>query len=233
MSLSSTIIAALKFRGGVVIAADSQATDLIAQVRWKVEKLDQLGRYPLIAGFSGSLGRIQEARSKLEAIKLHPRQFTNRETVRTAIQSALQPVYRYIQQNWSSPPNPFWDVTCWGLTVMWTGDDSEILELEANGESSFHDYFHAIGSAGQTAYAIYRTLGGRRLTDVEEQKAIWIMLRILRTCIGVESWGVDDPLSVWVLTGKGPRHLSLDEIQAQLQSVDEWEEKERLHFLNS
>jgi len=40
MSESTTIIAALKFEGGVVIAADSQASDPVAQVRWPVEKLD-------------------------------------------------------------------------------------------------------------------------------------------------------------------------------------------------
>lgn len=84
MSTSQTIIAALKFQGGVIIAADTQATDLVAQVRWPCEKLDCIGTYPCVIGFSGSLGRSQRARTAIEGCHLHPNMFERKERIRDA-----------------------------------------------------------------------------------------------------------------------------------------------------
>ena len=223
---TATIIAALKFRDGVVIASDSQASDSVARVRWPVEKLDSVGDKPLVLGFSGSVGMAQHARRELEATTLHPNTFNKRHLVQDAMDRCFAPIYKKIQA--INIPQ----VSLWGLSVFWAENAPQILENEIASDSSFHDYFHAIGSAANTAYAIYRTLGGSRLCTVAERWALPVILRILRTCVSVEVWGVSEPLSVWVVSGGTARRISPDEIQAHIQTVGEWEEGERSNFFS-
>ena len=231
MAESTTIIAALKFQGGVVIAADSQVSDTAAQVRWPIEKLERVGDKPLVLGFSGSVGMAQRARKQLEATTLHPDMFNKRHLVQDAMDRCLAPIYRKIKED-IHPPAKIFEVCLWGLSVFWAENAPQILEHEFSSDSSFHDYFHAIGSAANTAYAIYRTLGGARLCTVAERWALPVMLRILRTCVSVELWGVSEPLSVWVVLGGKARKVSLDEIQTHLQTIETWEERERSDFFN-
>lgn len=227
MSTSTTIIAALKFQGGVVIAADSQASDTVARVRWPVEKLDCIGDHPLVVGFSGQMGMGQRVRSALEGITLHPTMFQRRDRIRDALDRCFIPVYKKIKEQNYPPTASVPEISLWGLAAYWAEDAPHILEYEINGASMFHDCFHSIGSGSQTAYAIFRTLGGRRLVELDESKARLVMLRIIRTCVDVELWGVSEPLSVWTVTKTRAKRLSADELAPHLQLVDEWEKKER------
>lgn len=110
---------------------------------------------------------------------------------------------------------------------MWAEDSPQVLEFEINGDSCFHDSFHAIGSGANTAYAIYRTLGGARLGELDEARALMALMRIIRTTVNVEMWGVSEPVVFWVVNQESARRLSDDELQPQLQLVSEWEERER------
>lgn len=228
---AATVIAALKFRDGVVIASDSQASDLVAKVRWPIEKLEAIGDKSLVLGFSGSVGMAQRARRELEATTLHLNTFNKRHLVQDAMDRCFAPIYKKIKED-IHPPANIWQVALWGLSVFWAENAPQILENEVSGDSSFHDYFHAIGSAANTAYAIYRTLGGARLCTVPDRLALPVILRILRTCVGVELWGVSEPLSVWIVLGGKARKISLDEVQAHLQTVDQWEEVDRSNFFS-
>lgn len=228
---TATIIAALKFKDGVVIASDSQASDSIAHVRWPIEKLDSVGDKPLVLGFSGSVGMAQRARRELEANPLHPNTFNKRHLIQNAMDRCFVPIYKKIKEDIHTPAN-ISQVCLWGLSAFWAENAPQILENEVTSDSSFHDYFHAIGSAANTAYAIYQTLGGLRLCTVEERWALPVILRILRTCVGVEVWGVSEPLYVWVVSRGKARRISPDEIQAHIQTVDEWEEGERSNFFS-
>jgi len=228
---TATIIAALKFQDGVVIASDSQTSDPVAQVRWPVEKLERIGDKPLVLGFSGSVGVAQRARRGLEETTLHPNTFNKRHLVQDAMDRCFAPIYKKIRED-IHPPIDIWQVALWGLSVFWAENAPQILENEPSSDSSFHDYFHAIGSAAKTAYAIYRTLGGAQLCTVPERLALLAILRILRTCVDVELWGVGEPLAVWIVSGGQARKVSLDEIQAHLQTVDAWEEVDRSNFFS-
>jgi 20S proteasome alpha/beta subunit len=231
MAETATIIAALKFTDGVVIASDSQASDVVAQVRWPIEKLDRIDDKPLVVGFSGSVGMGQRARRGLEETNLYPNAFNKRHIVQATMDRCLAPIYKKIKEETHTPAN-IPQVCLWGLSVFWAENAPQIFENEITGDSSFHDYFHAIGSAANTAYAIYRTLGDIKLCNVTERWALPVILRILRTCIKVEVWGVSEPLSVWVVSAGRARKISLDEIQAHLQTVDGWEERERSDFFS-
>lgn len=231
MATSTTIVAALKYKGGVVIGADSQVSDQTARVRWPIDKLDPLpGGHPCVLGFSGSTGKAQEAWSELERRQLHASQLNKRELARKALVRCLSPIYESIK-NENHPPTAFVPgIALWGIAAMWAEHSPQILEFEINGATHFHDSFHAIGSAGTTAYAIYRTVGGSRLCELDEPKALLALLRILRTCVNVEMWGVDEPLAVWTINAKGLKLRSPDELQPQLQLVEKWEKRERDDF---
>ena len=232
MGTSTTIIAALNFDGGVVIGADSQASDVIAKVRWPVQKLDRVRDYPMVLGFSGQEGSAKRARKAVEAVSLKTNTFKRRDRVRNALEACLSPEFERIKTK-NPYPKSIWDIAIGALIVYWAEDAPHILEFEYNGDCCFHDHFHAIGSGVDTAYAIYHTLGGTQLSQLDGAKSTLALLRILRTCVNVEISGVSEPLFVWKIDNGQANSLSGDEIQANLQVVDEWEEQDRQRFLRS
>jgi 20S proteasome alpha/beta subunit len=232
MAESTTVIAALKFQGGVVIAADSQASDVASDVRWPVEKLDRIGSHPCVVGFSGAVSRAEHARGKLNSTPLHPNMFDKRERIQGAVYRSLSPVYDEIKRANECAKQPFYLTSLWGLFTFWAEGTPHIFECGINGDCEFHQHFHAIGSGSKTAYAIYRTLGGNELCTLDERWAVPVVLRILRTCVNVELWGVSEPIFVWVISGGKARQLTPDELQVHLQTVDEWERGERSAFFS-
>jgi len=214
------------------MAADSQASDLVARVRWPVEKLDCIGGYPCVLGFSGSVAKAQLARSRLEATTLHPNMFKKRDRIRDAVDRCFSPIYQQIKQANDGVQREIYTTALWGLLAFWADEAPHILECGLNGDIEFHEYFHAIGSGAPTAYAIYRTLGGERLSSLDERKALLVLLRILRTCVNVEVLGVSEPLYVWVIFQNEARKISPDEVQPVMQFVDQWEEEDRMRFIS-
>jgi len=101
-----------------------------------------------------------------------------------------------------------------------------------NGDTDFHQSFHAIGSGGSTAYAVYRTLGGPNLTTLDESKALLALLRIIRTAIYIDVAGVGEPVSVFVIKAGKVRRLSEPEVDANMELINRWCEKEQERFLN-
>lgn len=226
MPASTTVITALKFQGGVILGSDSQATDTVAGVKWTVEKPVQVKSHPCVISMSGSVGMATRVKDSILNGQWHPNMFRKRDLVRDAIDRGFKETYKEIADRNRAIP-------LWGLSVFWAEGSAHILEHELSGDCSFHDYFHTIGSGSQTAYAIYRTLGGKTLAGLNKQKSIQVTLRILRTCIGVEPSGVGEPLVLWIIDETGARKLSEDQVQAELQYVDAWEERERQTFFSS
>ena len=227
MSTSQTIIAALKFQGGVIIAADTQASDIVAQVRWPCEKLDCIGTYPCVIGFSGGIGRGQRARAAIEGTPLYPNMFERKERIRNTWDRCLRPIYKEIREENVKGALPYLNQDLWGLAVYWAEDEAHILEYPINGDSEFCPDFRVIGSAANTAHAIYQTLGGNRLTILDERRALPAMLRILSTSIEVEQQYVSEPLRAWTVSNKGAKKISEDEIETHKESVYHWLERER------
>lgn len=129
--------------------------------------------------------------------------------------------------------HPFWEIGLWGLSAFWCNSAPHILEHELSGVTTFHPSFHAIGSGSNTAYAIYRTLGGTKLSELDEHKATLAMIRILRTCIDIEVQGVSEPINFYMVNEKGAKPLNEDALNAQKQLVDEWEKEDRRRFFES
>jgi 20S proteasome alpha/beta subunit len=227
---SATIIAVLRYPGGAIIAADSQTSDPIAGVRWQTTKLTELGKLPCVVGFSGATGRAQQCHQAFKDKPFEATSFKKSETLRTYFSKSVTPVFQQIITANPKIPDRLWTVTLWGLIAAWAENDSQILEIEPNGVLCFHPSFHAIGSGAPTAYAVYRTLGGTRLSSVDERRAIMAMLRILRTAINVDFVGVSEPIDVWVISKESARQLSPDELAAHLQAAKEWQQDEQERF---
>lgn len=232
MAGSDTVIAALKFQGGVLIAADSQVSDPMNQVRWLMQKPQQVGTHPLVAAFSGSKGQGVKAQEALAGCDFRTTTFARRDRVESQAINALKPVYAAIATQ-SKPPagaSNVWDIALVGLAVYFAEGDGHILEFILNGDTEYHDCFQVIGSGQNTAYAVYETLGGKRLNQLDEERAIWALVRILRTGIKVELGGVSEPIVLYVVTDGKARRVEPDEMQTYRQAVAAWESKERERF---
>jgi len=103
------------------------------------------------------------------------------------------------------PPPGMMPIVVQGLSAVWSDSRPGLLEHEINGDSNWHDHFHAIGSGKPTAYAVYRALGGQELRKLSERTAIMALLRILQTTINVEMAFVGEPLGSGASTRRG-RH---------------------------
>ena len=196
MASSSTVIIALHFSSGIIMASDSQASDGAANVRWPIEKLEQIGTWPLVVGFSGSAGLSKAARADLTSFGWKPTTFKKIALVHRAVEAKVEKHYKAIRAK-NTPDSPIKDffgpVGLWGLASCWTNEGPSILELEASGGTDTHSFFHAVGSGANTAYAVWRTIGGRELAKLDEGKALHVALRILDTSVAVEVSGVSEP----------------------------------------
>lgn len=234
MAESLTLVTALKFREGVVIASDSQVTDDAVSVRWPMEKLTRVGKHPLVVGFSGSGGKGKLARQALQEAGFRSTTFERLDRVGRMIVGNLQPIYERIQAE-SKPPFKNWqEIALTGLAAFWAEGQPHILELEKNGDTYPHDYFHALGSAGSAAYAVYNTLAPAgeeaRLLNVDERKTLMAILRIVRTAINVVAAGVSEPIQVYIIRNGKVRMLLKEEIEIHMQAIGEWESEDRDRF---
>jgi 20S proteasome alpha/beta subunit len=223
---SATVIAALRYRTGVLIAADSQASDPAAQVRWPITKIKHIRSLPFAMGFSGSTGSGERIFTAMNAATIYPKQLQTRVGLQRVIDGVVKPEYKMASER-AYPPRGFDRIAIWGLGAVCTGAEPGILEYEISGESCWHDFFHAIGSGARTAYAIFRTLGGRELSNLGEGTALDALLRIVRTAINVDMAGVSEPIHVWRVDCKSAIEIGEDEINAHLELVAEWEKRDR------
>jgi 20S proteasome alpha/beta subunit len=227
VAATGTVIAALRHRDGVLIGADSQASDFNAQVRWPCTKLRRIGGQPFVAGFSGSLGSAERIFGALDGANLRPNQLQRKARLQTFLDGVVKPEYVAAL---ARSPNPNAPIPIWGLAAGCVEAEPRILEFEPSGDSMWHEYFHAIGSGAPTAYAAFRTLGGRELCRLSEGTALLALLRIIRTSISVDFMGVSEPIRVFRVACNAASELSDDEVNTNLQAVDEWEQQERANL---
>ena len=157
MAQSSTVVIALKFDGGVVLAADSQASEPVGGVRWEVEKLEAINNLPVVVVFSGNTGIAGKAREALQDRLKRPTQVEKIVRIRGNLEDSLRPVYDEIKrsnQYVTQFTRGMWEINLWGLIGCWSEGGPHIIEHELSADSDTHEWFHAIGSGTNTAYAI-------------------------------------------------------------------------------
>lgn len=234
MPASDTLIAALKFKGGAILGSDSQTSDDINFVRWPTEKPQQIGNHPLVVATSGAAGRGRQAIATLQTANFQSTTFQKPDRVKGMVDGKLKPIYDTLKREANNKfPYPTWEIVLRLLGIYWAGGEAHIIECSENADYPLpHDYFQTVGSAGQTAYAIFRTLGGTRLAQVDEPLAILAMLRILRTAINVEMAGVSEPVHVWVVKDGKARKLTKEQVNENMEGVYRWELEDQENFLS-
>lgn len=224
MAGSATVIVALRHRDGVLIGADSQASDMNAMVRWPVTKLRRIGGLPFVIGFSGSMGTAERIFAALSSANVRPNQLQRTARFQSFLDDLIKNEFMAAIARGIDPNMP---LRMWGLAAACVEGEARILEYEPSGDSSWHEHFHAIGSGAPTAYASFRTLGGRDLCRLSEGTALLALLRIIRTTISVDMWGVGEPIHVWRVTCASATEVGETELNTNMQAVDKWEQRER------
>lgn len=241
MPFTGTVIAGLVYRSGVLIGSDSQASDpqpgivagnLMVGVRWTTSKLRTVGPHPLVAGFSGQTGTSERLFAALDAASIHPNQFRKRLLVQNALDRIYKPEYVAAAAR-SAPPPGMVPIMVQGLAAVWAEGGPGLVEHELNGDSSWHDYFHAIGSGKPTAYAVYRALGGKELCNLSERTAILALLRILQTTVNVEMAFVSEPLHIWRVDANGATQYGEVELDHHREAVAKWEAEDQTTLFRS
>ena len=208
------------------MASDSQTSDPTHNVRWETTKARQVGSHPLVMAFSGNTGVSGRARTSVEDLRFQATTFGKRERVRKMIEAGLKEHYDWIAERMR--PNAAFEAVIGSprmiaLAACFAEGQPQILEFGQDGDSDFYEYFHAVGSGAATASAVWRTLGGRRLQELPEGKAIHVALRIMRTTVSVDMMGVSEPFTVFLVDANGARALSQDALDNEMQTVEEWE----------
>ena len=230
MSLSSTIIAALRFNNGVVIGADSQTSDLVNGVRWESGKLNRIGETSLVVGFTGQTGPIENMRVALAHEAESLAEFERHAHLVRHIHQTLSPIFRELYQQYPDAKwDTIWKVLVGGLAAYWAEGNPRILEIEANGQCETHRSFRAIGSGARSSYAAWRALGGEQLSQLQEGIALQVMLRILEVCIETEVSGVSDPVIMWVVEEGRVRRVA----DSQMDNLREVAQRDFLFSLNN
>ena len=185
--------------------------------------------------FSGSLGVSERARKSVEEKGFRSNTFHKRERVQKMIGSGLDEHYKWIGERMVKG-SAFDQVIGYpkmsALAACFAEGEPQIIEFELSGDSYFHEYFHALGSGGKTSYAVWRTIGGKQLRALREDRAIHVALRILRTAVDLDLLGVSDPFTVFIVDKQGARKLSQTVVDAEMQAAQEWEQKQMQRLLS-
>ena len=234
MATSATVIIALRFATGVVFASDSQTSDPAHNVRWQTTKAQQVGQHPLVVAFSGNTGISGRARESIRILNFRASTFQKRERVRKMIESALKQHYDWIAERMklgTAFDQVIGSPRMIALAACFAEGNPQIIEFGQDGDSDFFECFHAVGSGAATAQAVWRTLGKRRLSVLPEERALHVVLRIMRIAVDVDMVGISEPFTVFVIDETGVREVAPVEMDALLQQVEEWEEEQVLHLL--
>ena len=171
------------------------------------------------------MGTAERVFDALADANLRPNQMDRKLRFQGVLDGLIKPEYASALARSLEPRSP---ILIGGLAAACVEGETRILEYEASGDSSWHEYFHAIGSGAPTAYAAFRTLGGRELCRVTEGTALLALLRIIRTSIGTDMGGVSEPIHVWRVSCAGTGEVGESEVNTNMQMVDEWEQRERV-----
>ena len=229
-----TLIVALACRDAVVMAADSQATELQgtnigAAVRHGQEKIRMLGPHMLWAA-SGTVGIIQDVEDALDQwaaanpSKLNlPAKRMKPELVKVIVPTVKQAYGSWIQVPGQGNLPPATAVMVCGHTDghRW------ILEISENGIGEFKQHgFASLGSAfnlAAVAAAMVSEYAAPTRTLIEGRL---LALRILETAVQAAAFGVGGDPMLGVVDASGAAILTDDEIRQLGDEVAQWKRLE-------
>lgn len=222
-----TLIVAIRCTNGVVIAADSAASDEEVGTKQRVIKIRRVGTCALLYGGSGDGGLLQRIDEELQLIPARDSFKRMRPEIRKALlpitQEAIKTHVAYPQQPFHLPP----------VAVLLFAGVSEgqpwILEVERDGRDTRYGddlgNFAAIGSGKPWAQAVMRPHLSRP-KDLEAGKIF--AYRAVDDAIELAAGGLSKPIVMFTLGVDGTiSEVTSDELEALGQTTETWRELER------
>jgi len=212
---------------GVVIAADSQMTDMDAHIRASTaEKLCCLGTH-IVWGLSGPVGIAQQVRPALEiayraawAQKAFP-------DLRDPIAQSIAATRKKIHQHQVVGDEPGVALLFAGMTGAANAMTPWLMEVPNNNVVQQHHIFCAVGSGAKAGYHAFESLRHYEPSQRGVALAKLFLYRIMDDATRAEFFGVGGAIHVWTITAGGFQKEPDAEMQGLAQMLTYWREAER------
>ena len=221
-----TIVIALSCSDGVVMASDSQASEMVAGVRWNVPKIFQLSDRAVWGG-TGDAQTILEINQALQGIRPHIEGGADLiHLLPVAIHPVLTRRYStFIQVPGLQQLSPATGTLACGYDATRGGWIVEV-DHHCNSSSYTDRGFHAVGSAAGFALLGNALLSHFRPTERPLSQGRLIAYRVIAAAIQTAMQGVGGDIQMWYVDAEGAHQVGEDEI-AQLQNlVGGWQDEE-------
>jgi len=226
-----TIVLALKYKGGLLLASDSQATAGTQGQPSKgdAQKLFVLGETVGWAG-SGATGLIHRVRDELEreaeaicgALRKRPAQVGSERIFAIVNRHQHQAAKEHVPSG-GGPAEV--------VAALFVGYDGRavpfIFEISAGGQRGFHEHYDSIGSADIFAWHAIRSVENYyNLPDLNRDLAMALAYRTIDNAIRTAAFGIGPPIQLLEVTPEGAHCLDETEVKAVADIVDLWRAKE-------
>jgi len=225
-----TLILAIRFKTGVLLASDSQATmDTAGQpTKQEAEKLYVLGGQ-VGWGASGSQGLIQRVRHELESHVPEIRHGFVKDGTEQGARKVFGLVNPIQQQAVKEHVQPFSrePQSVAALFVGYSKGQPFILEIAREGTRQFHDApYAAIGSGDVFAIHAIRSVAHYKVEELAQDSALALAFRTVDSAIKTAAFGLGGEVQLLVVTAEGARCLSRAELRPIEDLIDIWKGKE-------
>jgi proteasome beta subunit len=223
-----TVVLALRCQDGVVLAADSQITDVARGLSYPSQKLHPLGSTAAWGG-SGSRAVLLE----LEPIFAESAATVlGAPNVGRAVQEQVLPLLKHhydafietVPGEKASGATP----ATYVLAAGYTSDGKPfILDIDPHGLIGRYEEvgFHAIGSGSAMAQQAGALLAHFEMTGRDVDNGVLAAVRVL-DALRITSPSIGGPVDVYRMTSEGAAALTAEEIEAVRARVRRWAELE-------
>jgi 20S proteasome alpha/beta subunit len=221
-----TVIVAARCADGAIMASDSQATEMVAGVRWDVQKVFPLTNHA-VWGASGMVNIIDDVRGVLDADR---DTLTRSPRLENSLHKTIQPILKRHYELWLPVPgmqsNP--PATSFVACGVKERGDPFIIEIDSNCNCSVLDRdFHAIGSGAGFAQMAGALLEHFGLRDQPVDSGKRIVYRAIDAVVQTSHFGIGGDIQMWIVTQDRCRQLTPADIAELKDFVAGWKEIER------
>lgn len=230
-----TLILALRFKDGLLLASDSQATAQ-ASGQWTKQEIEKIFTLRDVIGWgaSGSVGLTQRLKDKIEGDAGLPKVFSN-----SGDQEGAQRLFLIVNKLQKDAVNEFVSgvapqgtpgsapqmLAC--LFIGYARGQPFILEIAANGTRQFHTVpYAAVGSGDVFALHAIRSVAHYDILALSREQAAALAYRTIDNAINTAAFGLGGPVQLLVVNNGKASRLNKDEVEAVRDLVDLWKRKE-------
>jgi proteasome beta subunit len=221
-----TIVIALSCSDGVVMASDSQASEMAAGVRFNVQKIFQLSSRAVWGG-TGDTQTIGEIDQALQAFRP---QIEGSADLTQILPVVVRPILarryaNFIQAPGVQPTSPATGTLACGYDSTRGG---WIVEVDHNCMSSNYGPrgFHAVGSGAGFALLGNALLAHFRPAERPISQGRLIAYRVIDAAIQTSMFGVGGEIQMWYVDADGVNKVDADQIYEIQSLVGGWQDEE-------